>query len=217
MKFDLTNTSVSASNILRPWGIYDVVLKDVVLKEGTAKSGKAWKAIQFKFAGDKGTFDPMFFCPMENGDQRPSGETNGRKWEMPSGFEQLANTISHVVGILSPAKFAKLQGTSLDLPADFDKFVGLVKAALEPAFGKATQIKVIGDNKGYAKVPNFVSISKEGKAYVSNNWVGPNLAFSNYEMQKMNEAKNAKPTTPTEDLSTSPDASTDNNDLTFDV
>lgn len=217
-KFNLTSTNTTAITRLQPWTINEVVFKGVELKSGTSKEGNTWKAIQFKFAGNGGIFEPMIFCPKEDGDKRPSGETNGRRWEMPSALEQLQFTIAHVVGTLVPSNFEKLQKLSLELPAEFDKLVEVVKKALTPAVNKTTNIKLIGDSRGYAAIPNFVNINKDsGEAYISNNWIGDNLAFSAYEVKKMEAAKNAKPTEVSESVSDIADTSDDNNDLDFDV
>ena len=104
--FSLSNTNGVAVTRLQPWTITPVVFKGVEEKTGTSKDGSTWKAIQFKFSGDKGIFEPMFFCPKEGGDKRNSGETDGRKWELPSQIEQLALAIAHIVGTLSPANKA---------------------------------------------------------------------------------------------------------------
>lgn len=218
-KFNLTSTNTTAVTRLQPWTINEVVLKGVELKTGTSKEGNNWKAIQFKFAGNGGIFEPMIFCPKEDGgDVRPSGESNGRRWEMPSALEQLQFTIAHIVGTLVPSNFEKLQKISLELPAEFDKLVDTVKKALAPAFNKSTNIKLIGDNRGYAAIPNFININKDsGEAYISNNWIGDNLAFSAYEIKKMEAAKNAKPTEVSEAPADDIDSSDDNNDLDFDI
>lgn len=208
----LTN-NVTAVSRIQPWTICEVVFKGVEEKSGTAKDGSTWKAIQFKFSGENGIFEPMFFCPKEDGDKRNSGESNGRKWEMPSQVEQLALTIAHVVGTLSPANYAKLQNVSLDLPKDFDKLVELVKKALNSSINKTVNIKVAGDNRGYAAVPNFVNISRDGIAYISNNWIGEHLAFSPYEVRLMESRKNAKPT----EMKESPDVAVDDSDLDFEI
>jgi hypothetical protein len=216
--FSLTNTNGSAVVRLQPWTINEVVFKGVELKTGTTKDGGIWKAIQFKFAGNNGIFEPMFFCPKEGGDQRPSGETNGRKWEMPSQMEQLAFAIAHVVGVMAPANYEKLKKVSLNLPADFEKLVETVKKAMASAVNKSTNIKLIADNRGYAAVPNFININKEsGEAYISNNWVGENLAFSAYEIKKMEAAKNAKPTAVEETSEDIAEDSSENDDLNFDI
>ncbi len=215
--FSLSNTNGIAVTRLQAWTINPVVFKGVEEKTGTSKDGSTWKAIQFKFSGDKGIFEPMFFCPKEGGDKRNSGETDGRKWELPSQIEQLALTIAHVVGTLSPANYAKLQNVSLDLPKDFDKLVDMVRKALASSVNKSTNIKLVADNRGYAAIPNFININKNGEAYISNNWLGENLAFSSYEIKKMEKAKNSKPTEIDEDVTASPDSSSDDDGLDFEV
>ena len=213
--FNLTNTKATAVTRIQPWTISEVQFKGVEERSGNTKDGGVWKAIQFKFAGANGTFEPMFFCPKEDGDQRVSGETAGRKWELPSAVEQLQFAIAHIVGTLAPANFSKLQNVSVELPKDFSKLVDLVKKATASAINKTTNIKVIGDNKGYAAVPNFTSINKEGVAYISNNWVGDNLAFAAYELKKKDAQTNAKPTA-VDDVA--PESTEDaNEDLDFDI
>ena len=210
--FNLSNTNGIAVTRLQPWTINPVVFKGVEEKSGTTKDGNIWKAIQFKFSGDKGIFEPMFFCPKEGGDQRLTGETAGRKWELPSQIEQLSCAIAHVVGTLAPANYAKLQNVSLDLPKDFDKLVEIVKKALAPAINKSTNIKLVGDNKGYATVPNFINV-KDGSVYIYNNWLGENLAFSSSEIKKMEKIKNTKPTEIEKDITPDDDSDDDGLDL----
>ena len=207
--FNLTNTKATATTRIQPWTISEVQFKGVEERSGNTKDGGVWKAIQFKFAGANGIFEPMFFCPKEDGDVRPTGETAGRKWELPSAVEQLQFAIAHIVGTLAPANFAKLQNVSVELPKDFSKLVEIVKKALATAVNKTTTIKVIGDNKG------FININKEGGAYISNNWVGENLAFSAYELKKKDSQAAAKPTA-IDDVA--PDSTEDtNSDLDFDI
>ena len=76
---------------------------------------------------------------------------------------------------------------------------------------------MIADNRGYAAIPNFININKNGEAYISNNWLGENLAFSSYEIKKMEKAKNSKPTEIDEDVTDSPDSSSDDDGLDFEV
>ena len=210
--FNLTNTKATATTRIQPWTISEVQFKGVEERSGNTKDGGVWKAIQFKFAGANGIFEPMFFCPKEGGDQRLTGETAGRKWELPSQIEQLSCAIAHVVGTLAPANYAKLQNVSLDLPKDFDKLVEIVKKALAPAINKSTNIKLVGDNKGYATVPNFINV-KDGSVYIYNNWLGENLAFSSSEIKKMEKIKNTKPTEIEKDITPDDDSDDDGLDL----
>ena len=59
------------------------------------------------------------------------------------------------------------------------------------------------------------NINKEGAAYISNNWVGDNLAFSAYELKKKDAQANAKPTA-VDDVAPESTEET-NEDLDFDI
>jgi hypothetical protein len=217
--FKLSNTNTAAVTRLQPWNIYPVVFKGVEYKEGTSKAGKAWKAVQFKFSGEAGIVEPMFFCPGEKGDERMSGETKGRKWELPSQMELLSGAVSHILGVFAPSNLEKLKTLSFDFPDDFEKFVGTLEKALKSSINKATHIKLVGDSKGYAVVPNFVKINRDGIAYISNNWLGDNLGFTEYEVSKSKQAKSATPTKVDgiDSVDASPDTTAENKDLDFDI
>ena len=208
MNFNLSNTNGTAVTRLKPWTINKVVLKSVELKTGTSSEGREWKAMQFNFEGPDGIYEHKVFCPGEKGDERMTGITNGREWELPSAMEQLQFNIAHVCTVLAPDAFEKLKGVELDLPKDFEKLVKAVQQVLAKSLNVETNIKLIGNSEGYATVPNFVNINKTTKeAYISNNWLGENLGFSAYETQQMNKAKNSTPTPviETEDVDTSSD------------
>lgn len=193
--FNLNSTNTTATTRLQPWTINEVEFKGVELKTGTTKDGSEWKAMQFKFGGKNGIFEPMVFCPKPDGDKRLTGETGGKAWEMPSQMEQLMFTIAHVCGVLAPTNLEKLRKVSLNLPEEFEKLVDLVKKALSSAVGKTTNIKLIGDSRGYTSIPNFIKINRDTKeAYIYNNWLGESLAFNASELKKMEAAKNTKPT-----------------------
>ena len=211
MNFNLSNTNGTAVTRLKPWTISKVSLKNVELKTGTSPEGRDWKAMQFTFEGENGIFEYKVFCPGEKGDERVTGTTNGREWEMPSAMEQLQFAIAHICTALAPAEFEKLKGVELDLPKDFEKLTNAVKKVLAKAIGVETNIKLIGNNKGYADVPKFVNINKTSKeAYISDNWIGENLAFSAYQLQQMKKAKNSTPTpAPEVDADTDSDSDED--------
>lgn len=219
MTFNLNNVKGTAVVRLKAWGIYDVVFKGIELSKGTNKEGNVWKAMKIKFSGDEGIFEPLIFCPGDNGAERVTGETGGKKWELPSALEQLQFTIAHVMTNLAPEmmeKFSKA-ATGLSLPEDFEKLVEIMNKALAKSLNKHTRLKLIGNSKGYASLPSFVSINKEGEAYISNNWLGETVAFSDYEVKKMNEQKNAKPTEVQDNVDATDDAAASNEDLDFEV
>lgn len=217
LTFNLSNTQGTAITRLKAWGIYDVVFKGIELTKGTNKEGNEWKAMKIKFAGDEGTFDALVFCPGDNGAERVSGETGGKKWELPSALENLKFTIAHLLTNLAPENIEKFNKVTVSLPDEFEKLVDLLVKALAKAVNKHTKLKLIGNSKGYATLPNFVNINKDGDAYISNNWLGETVAFSDYEVKKMNEQKNAKPTPVKDDVEETTDVEAGNSDLDFEV
>jgi hypothetical protein len=195
MNFNLSKTNGTAVTRLKPWTISKVTFEGVELKTGTSKEGREWKAMQFNFKGDDGIFEYKVFCPGEKGDERVVGNTNGKDWEMPSAMEQLQFAIAHICTALAPAEYEKLKGVELDLPKDFEKLTNAIKKILAKAVGSETNIKLVGNNKGYADVPKFVNINRTSKdAYISDNWLGENLAFSAYQLQQMKKSKDSTPT-----------------------
>lgn len=209
MNFNLSKTNGRAVTRLKPWTISKVSLKSVELKTGTSSEGRDWKAMQFNFEGEDGIFEYKVFCPGEKGDERISGNTNGRDWELPSALEQLQLSIAHICTALAPEEFKKLQGVELDLPKDFEKLVNAIKKVLAKAINVETTIKLIGNSKGYADIPKFVNINRTSKeAFISNNWLGDNLAFTPYEVQQMNKAKNSTPT-PVDEVDSTDDSGDD--------
>lgn len=219
MTFNLNNVNGTAVVRLKAWGIYDVVFKGIELVKGKNKEGNEWKAMKIKFSGEEGIFEPLVFCPGEDGGERITGETGGKKWELPSALEQLQCSVAHVMANLAPEmmeKFSKA-ASGLAIPEDFEKLVEIMNKALAKAVNKQTKLKLIGNNKGYASLPNFVGINKEGEVYINNNWLGDTVAFSDYEVKKMNEQKNAKPTAVKDDVDNTDDIAAGNEDLDFEV
>lgn len=107
MTFNLNNVKGTAVVRLKAWGIYDVVFKGIELAKGTNKEGNEWKAMKIKFSGEEGIFEPLIFCPGDGGNERVTGETGGKKWELPSALEQLQFTVSHVMTNLAPEMMEK--------------------------------------------------------------------------------------------------------------
>lgn len=218
MSFNLSGVSGSAIQRLRPWGIYEVTFKGIEPIKGKSKEGKDWQAIKLKFASDQGIFEPMLFCPGEGGDVRPSGKTGDREWTMPSPLESFMYGIAHVGEKLGKEDmWKKMQGVAYTLPEDFDKIVKNLTQVISGSVNKTTSIKLVGDSRGYAAIPQYVGLSKDGSAFISNNWLGDNLAFSTYEVNQMNKQKNAKPSKVDETTEKEVDSSEGNDDLNYDL
>ena len=213
MKFNLKGVKGTASNHLKAWGIYDVVFRGVEYVEGTSAKGNAWQGMQVTFAGDAGTYSKTFFCPGDGAEERLSGESNGRKWTLPSNAEVFSAVLAHLGENLSPDKYKKFQELEWDLPKDFEKLVAKFDEALAPAKNKATTLKLVANKKNYADIPNFVSVNSKGDAVINNNWVGKNVAFTDKELIAKEKRANEKPT----EMSTATGIDTTNKDIDLDA
>ena len=67
----------------------------------------------------------------------------------------------------------------------------LAKASTK-AVGKATKLKLSINKKGEGCLPFFVNINKDGEAFISNNFLGETVFFSEYEVKSMKAAPKPK-------------------------
>ena len=83
-------------------------------------------------------------------------------------------------------------GTKKLVAPDWNGLRNLVVKILEVGKDRESSIKLVTDNKGEAKFPSFFcGLSKEGKPYVRNNFVGSKLAFTAYELTRMKNEQSA--------------------------
>jgi len=221
MNFNLTGTTGAASSHIKAFEISKVTFEGIESKSGTSKNGREWKAFQLNFKGDGWTFSPMFFCPTEDGEKRVSGETDGRKWELPSSMEDLIHNVAHFMFNISPEGFEKIKGKlSLELPKEFDKLVEILTKATKNSVGKEFYIKTVANNQGFANLPRSVKInSKTGESFFSNNWIATdpkNLSFTAAELKNKAAFENMKPSSMDKDDDIEEDTTTDTGDLELD-
>ena len=198
MNFNLSNTTGAASQHIKAFEITKVTFEGIELKSGTSKNDRDWKALQLNFKGDGWTFSPMFFCPGEDGENRISGETDGRKWEMPSAMEELIHNVGHFMHVIAPENFEKIKGKiNLELPKEFDKLVEILSKATEKSIGKEFFVKTVANNQGFANLPRVVKInSKSGESFLGSNWIsvdGKDLSFTASELKKKAALASMKP------------------------
>lgn len=180
---------------LKAWEIHEVTLKSVEYacfegKKETNK-GQKYEVLRVCFEGKDGIYEESVFCPQEGDEVRQQG-SNGN--DNPSRLERFQFFVAHLGEQLAPERYAKMKNMEFDLPKDFQKYVETLKKVLLPAIGKTTHLKLIGTAKGDPCLPYFVNVSKEGVAYMSNNFLGDKLFFTDYELTTMERRKNAKPT-----------------------
>lgn len=177
---------------LKPWQITEVTFRGVEFASFAGKKDPSttWQVMRTKFDNADGVFEETTFCPKDGDEVRTK---NGER-ENPSNLERFTFFIAQLGEQLCPERYEKFKKMQYDLPKDFEKMVKDLSATLQPAVGKTFKLKLIGNKKGEAVLPYFVNIGREGKAYTSNNFLGPKVFFTAYELDTMNKQQNAKPT-----------------------
>lgn len=211
MNFDLSNTSGTSTMQpkLSAWEIHDVVLKSIKYDEFAGKKDPSavYKTLKVRFENENGYHEETVFMPKEGDEKRMSTQFG----ESPSPFERFKFFLAHLGEQLSPDKYNEFKGKKYNLPAESKKLAEDFIEIMTPAIGKATKLKLIGNKKGESCLPYFVSINKNGDAYLSNNFLGNKVFFTSAEERMQKNINKAVPT----QMEDKPE--TENVDLDFDI
>ena len=184
---------------LAPWNIYDVKFTGCEVKEfkGKNDTNATYKVIAINFENEDGYFSTSVFFPKEGDDKRPEYEnSNGGKQVYPSPFENCMAIVAQTGEILNPEGFKKMQAASSKFKS-FDDVANCLIKITDQVKGKETKLKLVGRNRDgrvVADIPKIVRINSEGIKYISDNYIGDKLYFSDYEATERNKYLNAKPT-----------------------
>lgn len=224
MTFGIGKETVGTSSAqprLKGNNIHEVIFKGITYAEFKNKNDEAnpYKVMKVSFVNEDGVYEETIFAPKEGDDVRGTAKGSGK--EMPSNLERFRFTLAHIGEQLAPANYEKFKGMAFDLPSEFKKLVETFGKVVAPAINKKTKLKLVANKKGEATLPFFVNLSKDGTAFVSNNWLGEKVFFSDYEVDQMNKQATAKPSamndTVEDGISEGVDSSAVNTDLDFDV
>lgn len=192
--FDATaGTSQSTSKSkLEGNKIHSIILESCETQDiqGVKDPTQIYKVIKFRYSNDNGYYEHTIFEPREGDNMR--GETeykkNGviEKIPQPSNIESMMLFFKHNIDAFVPQLAKEIdEGTKKLSAPTWDKLRELVVKMMSYGKGNNSMIKLIKDSKGEARFPGFfTSISKEGKVYVRNNFIGNKLDFTEYEKQK---------------------------------
>lgn len=189
----------SSRRPLSAWNIHEVEFKGCEIREGVSKNdpSKAWKCLDVKFENEDGYHNVVLWAPKDGDDVRREYDSkNGGKVVFPSNFEVLMAMIKQTAQVLNPAGFEKMQAASSKFRS-FDDIAQALITITEKAKGTKTNLKLVGRNRDgrvVAEVPRIVGINKEGEAFISDNYIGDKLFFSDYEETQRNKFMNATPT-----------------------
>lgn len=233
----LANTKpANTTSYLKPYEIHsDVVIKGSEIKEGTSANGNAWKSLNITFGNDNGIYShSIFWITSEKDFERGTTQmSNGGTRELPSNWERTRDVMAAIGFAYFPEHFKKLQAASAKAKS-FDEIALNFKKMVDANAGKnPTNMKLVGresNGRVYASLPNCTGIAqaKDEKRAAENNvnvgdwytWMvtpfGDNLSFTNYEISKANEYKNAKPTPMKEESETTSFDTAESDDVNFD-
>lgn len=200
------NFGISADSAVRnvrkqltPWEIHTVKFTGCNINsfQGKKDTSMTYQTLNINFENEDGYFTVTNFFPKDGDDQRKEFDSsNGGKVIMPSNFEVLMAIVKQTAQILNPAGFEKMQKAS----SKFKSFEDVAKALIQitdSCKGTELKLKLIGknrDGKVVADIPRIVGINKEGVAFISDNYIGNKLFFSDYEDTQRAKYLEAKPT-----------------------
>lgn len=230
--FSLSNESAvrNVRRPLAPWEIHDVKFMGVELKEFAGKKdpSKTYKTFNIKFENEDGYFNVNQFYPKDGDDQRREyTSSNGGKMIMPSNFDTLKALISQTIQVLNPDKWKSYVDVSSKFRSVDDMIAAFAKV-MESAVGTQTKLKLVGknrDGKVVADIPRIVAVNNstdyadvapENKpTYISDNYIGDKLYFSDYEETQRAKFTSSTPTKmPSDTLNiVEPEQKTDDNEF----
>jgi hypothetical protein len=200
MSFSFDATAGASQSTTKPRlegnNIYDVVLdgfecQDIV---GVKDPTMVYKVIKLKFSNDAGSFEHTVFEPKPEDFKRTSNKIVNKKTgaeehiPQPSNVESMMLLFKHIIDAFVPEIAAQIDKKEKSLGAkSWDDMRKLIGAILDKGKGRTSKIKLIKDNKGEAKFPGFF-------AGLTKDFVGEKVAFSAYEVSRINSEATAKVT-----------------------
>lgn len=206
MSFSFNATAGASQSTTKPRlagnDIYDVKFDGAEVQDiqGVKDVSQLYKVLKLKFSSEEGSFEHTVFEPKEKDFEDTETEftnKNGNieKIKQPAPVKGMMLLFKHLIDAVNPELAGKIDRKEIELTApNWDKLRLLVIDHLKPGEGVSTKIKLVIDNKGEARFPGFfTAYSKEGKAYIRNNFIGAKVAFTPYELTKIKAAGTAKP------------------------
>lgn len=186
---------------LTPWEIHDVKFKGAEIREFNGKKdpNAHYKLLSIKYENEDGYFNVDLFFPKDGDDVRPEFDgANGGKVQMASSFETTMAIVKQTAQVLNPKGFEQMQKLSVKFKS-FDDVAKTFIKVTTPAIDTDIKIKLTGknrDGKVVAQIPRILALNKEGEAFICDNYIGPKLFWSDYEVGKRDEYLKSTPTDP---------------------
>lgn len=206
MNFSFSNTAGTSQSTakakLAPNNIYEVQFDGCEIKDvaGVKDPDKVYKQLILKFSNEEGSFDHTVWEPRpEDFERRETEFKKDNKIEkipQPSNVESMMLLFKHAIDFLNPTVAKQIDEKTRNLgAANWDELRKLVVQILDAGKGTVVKIKLLKNKAGEAIFPNyFTGLTRDGVAYVKNNFIGNKVAFTTYELQRINNEATATPT-----------------------
>lgn len=205
--FSFGNTAGASQSTAKPKlagnNIYPVKFDGCEIKDvdGVKEPGKVYKQLILKFSNDDGAFEHTIWEPRAEDFNRRESEFKNKegkteKIPQPSNVESMMLLFKHAIDTINPTVAKQIDSKEKNLgAANWDALRTLVAKILDAGKGTTTKIKLLKNGKtGEAVFPGFFTgLTRDGVAYVRNNFIGDKVAFSTYEIKKINDEATAKP------------------------
>ncbi len=200
-------TTVSSSNYLRPYTIYDNVKFDGIdgPVTGTSANGNNWTRYDIKFSCSEGTYKESIFAPTQKSlERRTVTNSNGHESILPSDFERTVEFFKYVIRNYNPAGYDKFVAVLPKL-STFDQFIEAFKKCIgNPTTTLKFKLGARNNNgRTFAAIPNFLAInSQTNTVFIRDQFLGDKVTLSAWELNKKKELESAKPTKMAETVAT---------------
>lgn len=196
MNFNLDiTTGASQSSVATPLEgnmIHEVTFDGCEARDFQSKTGdQTFHVLEIKFHNADGVFTHTVWEPTEADNQDRQGAFGAQ----PSNVKVMMFLFRHLIDAVNPELAARIDAKEVSLAAPtWDALRTLMVKATEPGKGKTTKIKLIKNNKGEAMFPYFLNYNREGKLYMSTNFIGDKIFFTTKEADRIKKANTATPT-----------------------
>lgn len=203
MNFNFEETAgVSQSSTRKPLEgnlIHEVIFDGCEARDfaGTQDSSKQFHVLEIKFHNDNGYFTHTIWEPREE----DTKDREGAFGMQPSNFKVMMYTLKHLIDAVNPELGKKIDSKEVKLT--FESWDALRRYMVDntaPGVGSTTKIKLVKNNKGEAMFPYFLNYNREGKLYMSTNFIGNGVFFTTKELDRIKKSETAKPTPVSTDL-----------------
>lgn len=184
---------------LAPYEIYKVKLSKIERGnlQGKKDPNSKFDIITLEFTSDDGIFSENIFVPNKDSDFVRAENPNTHKL-MASSFDRFQFTLMQIVEAINPKGAQAIKDNASKLRT-IDDFIALVMKALNGKNDVEVYLKLVGqktDDATYARLPASCYIGSDKKPFASNFISAKEgvLFFTNYEIGKAKEYKEAKPT-----------------------